>query len=49
MRKLATLIGSLVCLSVMKKPKTRIPTKVVNYYFVKKGCSGSCGGHCGKH
>lgn len=53
MKKLARLIGGLVCLSVMKKPRHNASPHVINNYFITKsgGCSGSCGGHCscGKH
>lgn len=48
MKKLAALIGGLVCLSVMSKPKEEKPTKVINNYFITKtGCGGNC--QCGKH
>lgn len=48
MRKLATIIGALACLSAMKEPPTRKSPNVVNNYFIKSsgGCGGSCGGNC---
>lgn len=51
MKKLATIIGSLICLSIMKQPKTQNSPRTVNNYFIKSGCSGSCGENCkcGKH
>lgn len=52
MKKIATLIGGLVCLNIMKKPRTPDVPRVINNYFITKtGCSGSCGGKCvcGKH
>lgn len=53
MKKLATLIGGLVCLSVMKKPRRQASPRVINNYFITKAgsCGGSCSGHCscGKH
>lgn len=48
MKKLATLIGGLICLSVMNKPKTPVQPPVINNYFITKtGCGGGCS--CGKH
>lgn len=48
MKKLATIIGGLVCLSVMNKPKRQEPPRVINNYFItKSGCGGRC--NCGKH
>lgn len=53
MKKLAMILGGYVCLKIMKQPKTPLPVRTVNNYFIKSGggCSGSCGGHChcGKH
>lgn len=48
MKKLATIIGGLICLRVMSKPKTpEIPKVINNYFITKTGCSGGCS--CGKH
>lgn len=51
MKKLATLIGGIVCLGIMNKPKTPERPRIVNNYFITKGgsggCSGGCGGNCG--
>lgn len=53
MKKLAVMIGSIICLKVMGQPKLSPPPRVINNYFVTKssGCGGNCGGHCncGKH
>lgn len=52
MKKLATVIGALICVKIMGQAKSTIPVKTINNYFIKSGgCSGSCGGHCscGKH
>lgn len=43
MRKLATLIGAIICLSIMDKPKREAPPRVVNNYFIKSGGCGGCG------
>lgn len=51
MKKLATLIGGIVCLGIMSKPKTPEHPRIINNYFIAKGssggCSGGCGGNCG--
>lgn len=47
MKKLASLIGVLVCWKLMDQPKTDRTPNVTNYYFIKKGCGGNC--HCGGH
>lgn len=44
MKKLATIIGTIVCLKAMSKPKSATIVRTVNNYFIK---SGGCGGHCG--
>lgn len=53
MKRLAIMLGGLVCLKVMKQPKAPLPVRTINNYFIKSGggCGGSCGGgcHCGKH
>lgn len=53
MKKLATIIGAVVCLKTMRKPKSPAIVRTVNNYFIKSsgGCSGHCGGNCscGKH
>lgn len=46
MKKLSIIIASIVCYKLMGKPKSQVPAKVVNNYFIKRGCSGNC--HC-KH
>lgn len=50
MKKLASLLGAIVCLIVMDKPKAEKPTRtVINNYFIKgtsNGGCGSCGGNC---
>lgn len=45
MKKLATLIGGIVCLSIMKQPKRTLPERIINNYYISKGCG--CGGKCG--
>lgn len=48
MKKLASIIGVLVCWAVMDQPKKETLPRVVNNYYISKsgGCSGSCGGNC---
>lgn len=46
MKKIGIIVGSIACLIAMNKPKTEVPTKVINNYFIKSGCGGNC--HC-KH
>lgn len=52
MKKFASILGAIVCLIVMEKPKSERPVRtVVNNYFIKgateshSGCGG-CGGNC---
>lgn len=52
MKKFASILGAIVCLIVMEKPKTERPVRtVVNNYFIKgasdgHGGCGGCGGNC---
>lgn len=46
MKKLASILGGFICVIIMSQPKQERNPQTINNYFIKSGCSGSCGGHC---
>lgn len=48
MKKFASLLGAIVCLIAMEKPKASKPNyPVINNYFIKGVSSSGCGGCSG--